>query len=376
MPFLHLHVGNEGYVKACCVANINFGNINKQSLPEIWNDKPITELREKFKKGERDKRCAVCYKLEEAGGKSIRQETFEKFPNFNYAKPSLPIYFDIRFSNVCNYRCRTCWHGASSKWFQEAKILKTNSGEKAIIKNIEDFEAFILKCGESLLHAEEIYFAGGEPLATEEHYLLLDWLVTNNATSVKLRYNTNFSLLKFKSFDVLDYWSKFKSVEILASIDASEKLGEYIRKEMKWETILLNREKARSIPHLKVKISPTVSVMNMMHLPDLYKECLKNKFIEKDGLYINILDRPMYYNIQIFPQEVKKQIIDKYSVFFEWMKENSIPKSIENKFKECLEYMLSEDKSRYWRNFLIEAKKIDDLRNEKTKDVLGYLITK
>jgi radical SAM protein with 4Fe4S-binding SPASM domain len=134
MPFLHLHVGNEGYVKACCVANINFGNINKQTLPDIWNDKPIKQLRKKFEQGEVDKRCAVCYKLEEAGGKSIRQETFEKFPNFNYAKPSLPIYFDIRFSNVCNYRCRTCWHGASSKWFQEAKILKTNSGEKAILK--------------------------------------------------------------------------------------------------------------------------------------------------------------------------------------------------------------------------------------------------
>jgi len=63
MPWIHFHVGNNGIAKACCVANIPFGNINEQSMEEIWNGMPIQHLREKFASGEKDKRCAQCYKL-------------------------------------------------------------------------------------------------------------------------------------------------------------------------------------------------------------------------------------------------------------------------------------------------------------------------
>lgn len=374
MPFIHLHVGNEGYVKACCVANINFGNINKQSLDEVWNGEPIHQLREKFNKGELDKRCAVCLNIEAAGGKSIRQETFERFPDVDVSKSTKPIYFDIRFSNVCNYRCRTCWHGASSRWFEEAKVLKTNNGEKAIIHNIKDYENFITKCGDALLQAEEIYFAGGEPLATEEHYLLLDWLVKNNATNMRLRYNTNFSMLSFKGRQVVDYWESFASVELLISLDASEKLGEYIRKEMNWETILSNRKKIRGLTHVQVKIAPTISVFNMMHLPDLYKQCLANGFIDQDGVYINILDRPIHYNIQVFPTEIKDQITSKYQAFFQWMMDEAIPLKVQDQFKECLTYMLADEKSRYWPKFISETKLLDEMRNESLNKVLAYTV--
>ena len=199
MPWIHFHVGNKGVAKACCVANIPYGNINSESLEDIWKGDPITKIRTKFAAGEIDKRCAVCIHQEAVGNKSIRQETFDKFPHIDIEKsPSLPIYFDIRFSNVCNFRCRTCWHGASSKWFSDAKELGTAIGKKAIIKNVQDFEDFIQKTGAALLQAEEIYFAGGEPLVTEEHYLLLEWLIEQGATQMRLRYNTNFSKLQFK----------------------------------------------------------------------------------------------------------------------------------------------------------------------------------
>ena len=222
MPFIHYHVSNNGLAKACCVANITYGNTNTQTLEEIWNGKSINHLRSKFSKNEIDGRCFVCHKIEDSGGKSIRLETFEKFDYHSIdAEPSLPIYFDIRFSNVCNFRCRTCWHGASSKWFNDAKLLNTNIGEKAIIKNINDLDEFISSSSEALLGAEEFYFAGGEPLVTEEHYKLLEWLIQNKATKSRLRYNTNFSKLAFKDYNLIELWSHFDEVELLASIDAS-----------------------------------------------------------------------------------------------------------------------------------------------------------
>lgn len=192
MPWIHFHVGDDGIAKACCIANIPYGNINTQSFNEIWDGEPIQRLRNKFKTGEPDKRCAQCYKLEASGGKSIRQETFDKFPDVNISVDSastpLPIYFDIRFSNICNLKCRTCWHGASSAWFDDAKKLGTNKGQKAVIKNVADFDQFIDKLGPALKNAQEIYLAGGEPLVMEEHYRLLEWLIANNNTNAKLRY--------------------------------------------------------------------------------------------------------------------------------------------------------------------------------------------
>lgn len=335
-PFLHLHISNNGTAKACCVANIPFGNINEQSLEDIWNGAAINKLRAKFLKGEKDNRCAVCYKLEATGGKSIRMETLEKFGHLPInPTPKLPVYFDIRFSNVCNFRCRTCWHGASSKWFHEAKQLGTNVGEQAIIKNVKSLDDFIAKTGKALLGAEEFYFAGGEPLVTEEHYLLLEWLLHNKATNARLRYNTNFSKLTFKNYNILELWKHFPKVEVLASIDATGELGEYIRTDSVWKTIVSNREKIRALPHVQFKIAPTISTLNVHHLPDLYRDCLENNMIGPEDLYLNILERPKHFNIQTLPKKKKEEAATR---LLEVITEDT-PISIRRAFQEVVDYM-------------------------------------
>ena len=360
-PFVHLHISNNGAVNACCVANIPFGNINEQSLEEIWNGEAINNLRDKFRAGKTDPRCAVCHKIEETGGKSIRMETNERFQHISIDPvPKLPVYFDIRFSNICNFRCRTCYHGASSKWFNDAKALGTNIGQKAIIKNIKEVDTFIAKTEKALLEAEEFYFAGGEPLVTEEHYILLEWLIKNKATKARLRYNTNFSKLEFKQYDVLKLWKHFPQVEILGSIDATGELGEYIRKEMDWNTILRNREKIRSLPNVTFKIAPTISVLNIHNLVDLYQECLQNRMIDAEDLYINILEQPKYYNIQILKNEEKEKITRQILNSFT----EETPISIRSAFQEIIAYMNAKDRSNLWALFEQKTKALDELRGE------------
>ena len=223
---------------------------------------------------------------------------------------------------------------------------------------------FLKKCGGALLQAEEIYFAGGEPLAIEEHFLLLEWLIKNGATQVRLRYNTNFSMLKFKNYDVLELWKHFSEVEVLASLDGTGELGEFIRKEMSWETILENREKIRILQHVKFKISPTISVFNIQHLPSFYRECLKLKMIAPTDIYFNILERPSHYNIKILPLIVKRNIEKEYLDFFYWMNRNEIPTSVRSMFQECLDYMKAEDLSKYWDKFQTETMLLNELRDE------------
>tara|TARA_R110001583_G_scaffold24869_5_gene90475 strand:- start:1716 stop:2876 length:1161 start_codon:yes stop_codon:yes gene_type:complete len=365
MPFIHYHVGNAGYVKACCVANITYGNCNTQSLDDIWDGEAINKLRTKFKKGESDPRCAVCLNLEKAGGKSIRQETQDRFllNNSSEAIP-LPTYFDIRFSNACNFACRTCWHGASSAWFFEAKTLKRNCDDKALIQNITDFWNFISETGESLLQAEEIYFAGGEPLMSEEHYLLLEYLIENKHTKLRLRYNTNFSILEYKGKNILDYWKQFENVEILASIDAHENLGEYIRKGFSWDQFVKNRNAIRELSHIKFKIAPTISVLSIANLPNLYKTCLELEIIEKEDIYINILERPHYYNSKAIPSDIKAKISTSFDHFYIWAIRNKVPQCVIKQFEECIDYMKADDLSKHWRKFIQETALFDDLRDD------------
>jgi organic radical activating enzyme len=369
MPWIHFHLSSKGQVNACCVSTIKYGNINNNSIEKIWHSESINKIRTQFRKGEPDKRCLVCINRELAGAKSIRQETFDKYPDIDVSIIQSPIYFDIRFSNVCNFRCRTCWHGASSKWFNEAKKLKTNLGNKAIIKNINDFNEFIDKNGKYLHNAKEIYFAGGEPLVTEEHYLLLNYLIENNITNLKLRYNTNFSVLNFKKYNILEYWEQFSDVEILASIDASEKLGEYIRKELDWDLFIENRERIRKLTHVTFKISPTVSVFNIKILPEFYKKCVAINLINKDGIYINILDRPYYYSSKVLSEKDKKDISNIYKDFFNWCTLNEVSSSIQKQFKDCIGFMNNEDlHDRYWKVFQKETKQLDEMRGENYTD--------
>jgi MoaA/NifB/PqqE/SkfB family radical SAM enzyme len=376
MPWIHYHVSDNGKAKACCIGNIPYGNVNDQSFEEIWNGESIQKLRGKFLSGEPDKRCSGCYKLEEAGGKSIRQETFEKFPEVEPVEVKVkenPIYFDIRFSNVCNFRCRTCWHGASSKWFNDAKALGRNVSKKAIIQNITDFEHFISETGKALLGAKEIYFAGGEPLVTEEHYFLLDWLIKNNATNIFLRYNTNFSILTFKNYDVLEYWKQFDKVEVMASVDATEELGEYIRKEFDWQLFLKNRVKSRELNHLTFKLSPTVSILNIKHLPELYQTGVELNIIQPSDFYINILERPFHFNIKALPREKKQEVEGVFKHFFIWAITNSIPNEVIKSFQECIDFMNHEHLSdKYWPQFLKETKVLDDLRGERISDFFSH----
>jgi organic radical activating enzyme len=370
MPFIHYHVGNAGYVKACCVANITYGNCNTQSFNDIWQGDAINTLRDKFKNGEFDPRCAVCLKLEEAGGKSIRQETHERFAWKNESEVNpLPIYFDIRFSNACNFSCRTCWHGASSAWFPEANKLKRNAGNTALIQNITDFENFISETGEALLQAEEIYFAGGEPLLSEEHYALLKYLIDNKHTKLRLRYNTNFSILKFKGHQILDYWKQFEYVEILASIDAQKKLGEYIRKGFNWNNFVENRNAIRELSHITFKIAPTISILSIANLPDLYKTCLDLKIIGKEDFYINILERPHFYNTKAIPESSKSEIEKSFDEFYSWANQNEIPQSVLKQFEECIAYMQNEDLSKHWKKFIEETELLDKMRGESSIDL-------
>jgi organic radical activating enzyme len=118
-------------------------------------------------------------------------------------------YFDIRFSNICNFKCRTCGGGFSSQWEQEDLKSKVTYA-RVFPKN--DNPDFLQDIVEQVPNLKTAYFAGGEPLITEEHYILLEEMIrTKKSDHIQLRYNTNMSNLKFKNKDLLALWKHFKN---------------------------------------------------------------------------------------------------------------------------------------------------------------------
>jgi sulfatase maturation enzyme AslB (radical SAM superfamily) len=371
MPWLHLYVGTDGKANACCNASITYGSVRNQTIKEIWEGEKINTFRANLLKGKKDKRCAICYNKEAAGKSSIRTETLEKFKShfptvLKEEQLTKPVYLDIRFSNVCNLKCRTCWHGASSSWFEDAKVLKTNFGDKAIIKATTNNSNLIEEVLEYSDDLEEVYFAGGEPLLMEEHYELLDKIIEQQSLTTLIRYNTNLTKLKLKGKSVIAYWRQLKNVHLSISIDDKEERGEVIRKGLKWSTLIENIKVIQNeCPHVVIEIAPTISVYTVFTIAELHQYFYKQGLIPSlDAIYLNLLERPNYYNIQLLTIEDKTTAKLRLEHHIDWLQKNEASKKTIEEFRSLIAYLLAKNDEKSLALFEVKNKEINQLRNE------------
>ena len=373
-PWVHLHVNTRGMAQACCISGINYGSLNGQSINEVWKGEAIEKLRKKFLSGTPDKRCGACLNREKAGHASLRTETNLKYGASIPEKFDSPVYWDIRFSNVCNFKCRTCWHGNSSKWFEDSLALKNNASDRAIIKAFDNEESFFASWGNSIKNYEEIYFAGGEPLVTEEHYKMLLLLLENGRNDIQLKYNTNLSVLDFKRYDLIHLWKQFENLTIDISIDHIEEKGEYVRKGLQWGIFFKNFKRLKEeLPNATIKITPTVSTFNILGIGVIHKYFIKEGLIAIDEIGLNILDRPYFYNVQSLSLDLKKKAEEHLESHLLYLEENKASVKTIAAFHSLKKYLLSEQKS--IKGFEKYNDRLDALRNESFHSVFPELLT-
>ena len=338
LPWIHLHVSQNGRVSPCCNNNRYLGNVQENTINKIWNGKKFKELRTQFKNEIPDKRCNHCYNIEASGKKSMRQISNQKYvKELSRVKEDIPkpIYLDIRFSNICNFKCKTCWHGNSSAWFEQGS--NRNASNERIIKAFtNDFTELLTYLDD----VKEIYFAGGEPLIMEEHYQILKELEKRKLFDIELRYNTNFSTLNFKDKSILHIWKKFKKVHVSASIDSAFNLGEEIREGFSWNQFVENRKQMLDIcPEIYFEITPTVSSLNIFNLMELHQELVNTNLIQIDHIYLNFLERPIEFNIKSLSTEKKEKVENLIIKHIERLNKNRAGTSIVSQFKNLLNYL-------------------------------------
>jgi molybdenum cofactor biosynthesis enzyme MoaA len=175
---------------------------------------------------------------------------------------------------------------------------------------------------------EEVYFAGGEPLIMEEHYFILDELIARGRTDVRIRYNTNLTKLKYKNWNVMDYWRKFSDVNIFASIDAMDNLAEYIRSGTNWQTLANNIKTVVQFDPVILGANITLQILNIFQLPKLMDYLLSQGVVYQKTLISNVVNHPPYYSIQILPDHLKAQVEQLLLAHL-----NTLPSDVRNHFK-------------------------------------------
>lgn len=387
LPFTHSYIHTNGDVKPCCIAglNTNLGNVNEQTIEEIFNGEEMKKLRVDLLNGvKRPEYCSDCYTADDNGFNSARTgnnfdlahlitPSIEAMESDGYLEPKIKSW-DIRYSNLCNLKCRTCGDMFSTTWSKEnSENIGTVYEETKAYKGEDPLK-------NQYQHVEKIYFAGGEPLIMPEHYACLTKLIDiDRAKEVSLYYNTNMTKLNYNKHSLLDYWKEFKQIQIGISIDSFGDRANYIRNgSVKWNKIEQNiktlygyakTENSRT----KYTVSPTISLMNVYTLTDMHKFLFENNLILRaDAIMFNVLYFAPCYSVKLLPKKIKKEIQDKFANHIEWLKDNGATDFSINQYSSLSNYLEEEfpeeEHQRHLNEFITTTKRLDSIRGESFSD--------
>ena len=383
IPWTHLHGFPTGEAYPCCLGEMKYpiGNMRENTLEEIWNGEQYTNIRQNMLDDKPSKECSRCYEQEEQGFFSMRNSSNKHFGHHIHKvdqgiKPNFElVYWDIRFSNQCNMKCRSCGPMFSSLWYDDhTKMHGQAPNHKRIEWAGRDKNDIWQQMIKHIDHIEQIYFAGGEPLIMQEHYNILKELVKRKRFDVKLIYNTNFSVTKFKDLDVLEMWKLFDSVSVGASLDAMGSRAELMRKGTIWKNTMENRERMLKVcPNVDFYISPTVSLMNIDHVTDFHKDWIQRGFLSHQDLNVNILQSPDWYRADCLPKKLKNKITSKIKNHIEWLKTKDHLQRATNGFKSAISFMNSNDNVKHLQKFNHVTNQLDKVRQEKFYKVFPEL---
>lgn len=378
-PWVHVHLSPNGNLFPCCRSNpmVPFGKVSSgRDLVQAWNSPAIRALRLRMLQGQNTKTCEACYETEASGAASLRTDFNQRFSHHLKAasetqadgsiKKTNFVYMDLRFSNLCNLKCRTCTPDLSTGWSEDAKNLQLKGGDIGLQKIFSDLEEMKGEISKHLLSLEKIYFAGGEPLLMKEHDSILRLLDSAKRYDIELGYNSNFSTQIAGSEELHKIWSKFKNVTVGASIDAIGEKAELLRKGSSWDLIKKNRQiLLKNAPSVKFHINFTLGALNLFEAPKVHKEFLKEQMILPDNFNFNYVSFPSYYSVEAVPAEVRQRAIESFETHVMWLKENYPTDAINfEKWTNAIQWMQRPFRADLNKILSTKIEMLDNLRNE------------
>ena len=395
-PWVSIHTWPDGKVFPCCLWNSRdpVGNVNAQSLEEIWNNEKMKKIRRSFLKGEKLKSCDRCFHLEDTVDQSYRQRINKDhkdkmhYVNETNQDGSLNIMnlhlWDVRISNFCNFKCRSCGLGLSSSWYSDSKALGEKV-DKALI-NINDKASFMDMLEPHYNCVDEIYFAGGEPLIMPEHYQILDRLLELGRTDVNIRYSTNFSKLTYKGKHIFDYWKHFPNLELYISIDGVGKIGEYVRKgfddKLFYDNIMAFKKSGLKVRDYGYAI--TYGTLNYLHLFDMMLDFIDRGYLDTNSpvnesakVIFSPIDYPAHYDSVYLPDRFKVMFGKRLEGFNRELLDKGVSRLFANTIMYQLELIHKRSLTKEFDHLQMAKCKsitdqLDKIRKEKFYEIFDY----
>ena len=401
LPWMHIHLTPDHNIMPCCITNTEnaLDVVGKQEdgIDDWMNSPAMNKMRLDMLNGKKPNACNTCYHQEQSM-ESFRKTTLREYGHFlpdafedtnedGTLNDFKMRYLDIRFSNLCNMKCRTCGSGYSSQWeIEDAKEGHHFNNPK----NEVDVSRIQQDLYDQIPNLQRAYFAGGEPLITEDHYELLEEMIRVGRTDILLSYNTNLSKLKFKDKDLMDLWGRFSNrVQVYGSLDHFGDKAEYIRTGTKWEEVMKNYRTLLESDVTQLSITTSVSIFNYGSLTSFFDYLIDQNIApwnepNRGAWQINPIYGPEELSFQAMPLEMKEKISEQHLEYFTTLKK--LRKNPEHKimFAQVEQLMRSieslhvlaksTDKwDQIQDRFINEVRKIDGRRGEDFKKVFPEL---
>ena len=277
-PWTHTYLSPQTERRMCCASREpaqNFaqyidtksgtGRYIPVTLEEHWNSPHMQSVRRRMLAGETLPECEVC------NDKLLNTDVYRTYfwhlfnhkyddvigkTDLNGRTSMLPVSWDYRFSNLCNFKCRTCGDMLSSAWETEQRqhqmVDWTNAKntwmQPDVRREITQFQDTQIEEEFSSAveqhRVEEIYWVGGEPLMYEQHWRYMKRIIElGDGPRVYARYNTNLSRVRYGGVDLFDdILAHIRDWQICASLDGTEQIGEYVRTGLDYEQFCRNFE--------------------------------------------------------------------------------------------------------------------------------------
>ena len=343
-PWVHTYLSPQTERRMCCASrepaqsfeqyidtNAGSGKYHPLTLEEHWNSEPMRSVRRRMLNNETLPECAVCnekllntdvyrsYFNQLFGHKydSIRANTL---PDGTYTE--LPVSWDYRFSNLCNFKCRMCGDMLSSSWETEQRTHgmldlsnpRNNWMQPAVREKITQFQDQQIEAEFAQAvtehRVEEVYWVGGEPLMYEQHWRYMKQIVEQgDGERVYARYNTNLSRVDYQGVNLYrDILAHLRDWQICASLDGTGRIGEYIRTGLNYAQWLANFKQglARATNRRQLRIDFTLTLPGLFEVANIQQLA--------DNLNVDILAKVIFSftpDIILSPLALPRAILDR-----------------------------------------------------------------
>lgn len=371
MPWISAVIPPTGGVGVCCVSAIHRMDNGKteSQLGEIRNSATWKNIRQSFIKGEWPASCEFCQKRSgpENRGHDMRRIVNEKYKlKENYRpedfsdEPLDLLELEISFGNICNFKCRMCSAGYSSKWVSEAKKLNEEAFHTTKDLKVFNGDFDVHQFMPYMKKLKLLQIKGGEPFLNPKFKTMLKEMVRLQISSqCEIYVITNGSV---QDEEILELMGQFKTAHIAVSMEGQDPIYSYIRTDSPGEgKIVEHLFKIMSYPNILLTINYTFQIYNMLRV---YQSALFFSQFTRDIILLPVMQD--YLHFKNAPLEIKENVKNQISNV---LNEIELSDDSRARFESALKNLDEPRDLKAWNSFLVYTNKLDEAHKSKFTEI-------